>query len=181
MWGRAPVGTMIVLQNSIEGGFASMSRNAIPASIGQGHLYERDYYTWALEQARALREQRPEALDWKNLAEEVEDLGRSERRELQSRLEVLLTHLLKWQLQPKRRTRSWNATMAIQRVKIRQLLDENPALKLSIPDVLARAYEPARIEVLSRLKTAAQPPAPNSCPWTFEQVIDDRFKPAPKV
>ncbi len=112
-----------------------MSRNAMPsAAAGEGpaSLYDRDYYTWTLEQARALRERRTSDLDWANLAEEVEDLGKSERRELQNRLEVLLAHLLKWQFQPKRRSRSWSATIAVQRVKIRQLLDQNPGLKPSI-------------------------------------------------
>ncbi len=120
-----------------------MARNVIPAAAGEDrqNLYERDYYTWALEQARALREQRVAELDWKNLAEEVEDLGKSERREIQNRLEVLLTHLLKLQFQPKRRSRSWNATIAVQRVQLRQHLDQNPGLKPSIPTLLAQAYE----------------------------------------
>ncbi len=158
-----------------------MSRNAMPsAAAGEGpaSLYDRDYYTWTLEQARALREQRTSGLDWANLAEEVEDLGKSERRELQNRLEVLLAHLLKWQFQPKRRSRSWSATIAVQRVKIRQLLDQNPGLKPSIPTLLAQAYEPARIEVTSRLSPTVQPQPPKSCPWTFEQVMDDQFRPA---
>ena len=72
-----------------------MANNALPAAVDDRHgLYERDYYTWAVEQAHALKEHRTEALDWKNLAEEVEGLGRSERRELRSRLKVLLAHLL---------------------------------------------------------------------------------------
>ena len=64
-----------------------MANNALPAAVDDRHgLYERDYYRWAVEQARALKEHRTEALDWKNLAEEVKGLGRSERRELRSRL-----------------------------------------------------------------------------------------------
>ena len=72
-----------------------MANNALPAAVDDRHgLYERDYNTWAVEQAHALKEHRTEALDWKNLAEEVEGLGRGERRELRSRLKVLLAHLL---------------------------------------------------------------------------------------
>lgn len=158
-----------------------MSRNVMPARVGEdllSTLYDRDYYTWALEQARALREQRIKDLDWENLAEEVEDLGKSERRELQDRLEVLLGHLLKWQLQPKRRSRSWSATIAVQRVKIRQLLDLNPGLKPSIPTLVAQAYEPARVEVVSRLSMAPQAQPSKSCPWTFDQLMDEQFRPA---
>ena len=156
-----------------------MAHNSIPAAAGEDHqsLYEKDYYTWAMEQARALREQRVKALDWRNLAEEVEDLGESERRELQNRLEVLLAHLLKWQFQPQRRSRSWNDTIAVQRVKIRQHLNQNPGLMPSVQTLMAQAYEPARIEVASRLPAKAQAEPPKSCPWSFEQVMDDAFRP----
>ncbi len=78
----------------------------VPGAEAREDLYERDYYSWALEQAQALRARRTEALDWENLAEEVEGLGRGEVRELESRLEVLLVHLLKWRYQPKKRRRS---------------------------------------------------------------------------
>ncbi|MBV8360820.1 MAG: DUF29 domain-containing protein, partial [Deltaproteobacteria bacterium] len=77
----------------------------VPDSRSGKDLYERDYYTWALEQARALRARSSEALDWENLAEEVEGLARTEARELKSRLEVLLVHLLKWRYQPNKRSR----------------------------------------------------------------------------
>jgi hypothetical protein len=140
-------------------------------------LYDRDYYTWTLEQARALRKRQLSSLDWENLAEEVEDLGKSERRELQNRLEVLLEHLLKWQHQPKRRTRSWASTIAIQRLKIRQVLDENPGLKPTVPELLAKAYQPARIKVRAHLPKAAERQLSESCPWSVEQVMDETFAP----
>ncbi|HJU10872.1 MAG TPA: DUF29 domain-containing protein, partial [Candidatus Binataceae bacterium] len=92
-------------------------------------LYERDYYTWILEQQRALYERRVEDLDWMNLAEEVGDLGRSEARGLRSQMARLLAHLLKWQLQPSRRTNSWRASIRGARDRIRELLDESPGLK----------------------------------------------------
>jgi hypothetical protein len=138
-------------------------------------LYERDYYTWALKQAHALKEHRAEVLDWENLAEEVEDLARRERRELLNRLKVLLAHLLKWQFQPSRRSRSWEATIAVQRTEIRRHLRDNPGLKPSIPAILADAYETARIEISIRL--AKRPELPQSCPWSFEQIMDEGFRP----
>ena len=140
-------------------------------------LYERDYYTWALQQARALKEHRLEDLDWENLSDEVEGLAKTERRELRSRLEVLLEHLIKWQFQPQRRTRSWRTTIALQRSKIGEHLDENPGLKPSVVDVLPRAYKSARLDVTGRFLRRSDPQPPDSCPWTFEQVMDEQFWP----
>jgi hypothetical protein len=156
-----------------------MARTVMPTITAEDRrsLYERDYYTWALKQARALKEQRAERLDWENLAEEVEDLAKSERRELRNRFKVLLVHLLKWQFQPNRRSRSWEATIAVQRVEISQHLRDNPGLRPSIPVLLADAYEPARIEVASRLPERAPAQPPPSCPWSFAQLMDDRFRP----
>ena len=141
------------------------------------NTYERDYYTWALEQASALKARRPESLDWENLAEEVGDLARSERRELESRLEVLLQHLLKWQFQPKRRSRSWTATIAVQRFKIRRRLEQNPGLRPAIPEILANAYTAARIDPINGVLQGATSRPLELCPWTFEQFMDEQFRP----
>jgi hypothetical protein len=140
-------------------------------------LYKRDYYTWALQQARALKEHRLEELDWENLSDEVEGLAKTERRELRSRLEVLLEHLIKWQFQPQRRTRSWRTTVAVQRLKIREHLGENPGLRPSVTEVLAQAYKVARLDVTGRFLCRSDLQPPDSCPWTFEQVVDEQFWP----
>jgi hypothetical protein len=157
---------------------------AMPASLtptepaaDQRSLYERDFYTWALEQARALKEHRLEDLDWENLSDEVESLAKSERRELRNRLEVLLEHLLKSQFQANGRSRSWRTTIGQQRLKIGEHLDENPGLKASAAEVLARAYGAARLEVTGRFLRKSDPQPPNTCPWSFEQVMDERFWP----
>jgi Domain of unknown function DUF29 len=153
-----------------------MANNLTPGASEDGRsLYERDYYTWALKQARALKNHRFEELDWPNLAEEVEDLARSEKRELRNRLKVLLAHLLKWQFQPGRRSRRWEATIAVQRAELRHHLRDNPGLKPSVSTVLADAYETARIDVATRL--ASQPKPPQSCPWSFDQIMDESFRP----
>jgi hypothetical protein len=149
-------------------------------------LYERDYYTWALEQARALKEHRLEELDWENLSDEVESLAKTERRELQSlakterrelrsRLELLLEHLLKWQFQASRGSRSWRTTVTQQRLKIREHLHESPGLNPSLGEVMAQAYKIARIEVTGRYLRRSDPQPPESCPWTYEQVMDEQF------
>ena len=79
-----------------------MSQNAVD--------YEQDFYAWTVEQGRLLRTGELSAIDAVNLAEEIESMGRRDRRELENRLTVLLTHLLKWQMQPDQRSRSWSAT-----------------------------------------------------------------------
>jgi hypothetical protein len=143
-------------------------------------LYESDYYTWALEQGRALRDRNTEALDWDNLAEEVESLGRTVVRELRSRLEVLLVHLLKWRYQQDKRSRSWRLTIREQRLRVSQVMDENPALKSSREESVTAAYEIARL-VATRETELAERTFPPTSPWTFEQVTDADFWPNVKA
>src|SRR5215469_7421577 len=112
----------------------------VPDSESRNDLYERDYYTWALEQARALRAHSSEALDWENLAEEVEGLARTEARELESRLEVLLVHLLKWRYQPKKRSRSWTLTIREQSQRVARVITHNPGLKRTLAENIIAAY-----------------------------------------
>ena len=149
---------------------------------GPKDLYERDYYTWALEQARALRERRAEALDWEMLAEEVEDLARSEARTLKSQLARLLAHLLKWHFQAARRTRSeatansWRGSIEDARDDIRDLLEESPGLKNRLPELFVKAYAAAvrRARRETRLDKSV---FPAQCPWSFEQATDEQFWP----
>jgi Domain of unknown function DUF29 len=147
-----------------------------PGSESRNDLYKRDYYTWALEQARALRAHSTKALDWENLAEEVEGLARTEARELKSRLEVLLVHLLKWRYQPNKRSRSWRLTIREQRQRLAQLLDENPGLKGTLVESVTRAYALARI-IAARETRLAERTFPPASPWSFEQMTDAEFWP----
>jgi uncharacterized protein (DUF58 family) len=139
-------------------------------------LYERDYYTWTLEQGRALRARQIEALDWENLAEEVEGLGRSEARELESRLEVLLVHLLKWRYQPRKRSRSWQLTIQEQRQRVARVLDQNPGLKSTLGESLTAAYKLACLVAARQTRLGERTFSPAS-PWTFEQISDSAFWP----
>src|ERR1035438_9493947 len=98
-------------------------------------LYEQDFALWAEETARLLRAGALDDLDIENLAEEIESMGRKDRRELRSRLKVLLSHLLKWRIQPDHRSGgSWRSTIAIQRSDIEQLLEESPSLRSRLKD-----------------------------------------------
>src|SRR4028119_1218292 len=92
-------------------------------------MYELDFYRWTQQQAEFLQAKKWSCLDIPNLVEEIESLGRQERRELENRLGVLLGHLLKWEFQPENRSRSWFATIREQRRRILRLLEKSPSLQ----------------------------------------------------
>ena len=104
-------------------------------------LYETDFYAWTQQQAALLQTQQWSQLDLLNLIEEIDALGRQQRQELRNRLSILIGHLLKWQYQPQRRSRSWLATIRIQRLDIFELLEENPSLKPYLEAALQKAYQ----------------------------------------
>ena len=103
--------------------------------------YDTDILLWSEQQAAALRRRSANSLDWENLAEEIESLGRSERSTLRSFAARVIQHMLKWDYQPERRTRSWRTSIEIHRVHARQQLAENPGLKSQLPAILTEAYE----------------------------------------
>jgi uncharacterized protein DUF29 len=106
--------------------------------------YEEDFYAWTVEQSRLLRAGDLSAIDVANIAEEIESMGRSDRRAIESRLTVLLTHLLKWQAQPALRSTSWSVTIREQRRQIEKLLRESPSLRPFVAEALSEAYGDAR-------------------------------------
>lgn len=141
-------------------------------------LYETDFYAWTQRQAALLREEAFEQIDWNNLMEEIESLGRSEKHEVESRLTVILMHLLKWQYQPSRRItgRSWRKTLTIQRIDLDRHLAQNPSLRAQLPllvnDVYTLAVRKAAVETGLDRRTF-----PLQCPWTVEQILDEEFWP----
>ena len=138
--------------------------------------YERDFYAWATEQAALLRAGRLSEADIENIAEEIESMGRSEKRELVNRLTVLLTHLLKWQAQPARRGNSWRLTLLTQRGRLAEHLKDNPSLKSAFPDAFATAYRFALLEA-QKQTGLGEDAFPVACPWTTEQVMANDFMP----
>jgi Domain of unknown function DUF29 len=98
-------------------------------ALDKPSLYDTDYVAWLEEQAAHLRAGRLAALDIENVAEELEGLARSYRRELANRLETLILHLLKWDHQQEQRSNRWRSTVAKQRSRIRRLLKDSPSLK----------------------------------------------------
>ena len=139
-------------------------------------LYENDFYAWANEQAALLRAGKLDASDIEHIAEEIESMGKGERRELESRLDVLLLPLLKWQYQPALRGNSWRLTIKEQRRRVVRHLQQNPSLKAELESALADAYGDAVIEA-ERETGLPEPTFPPTCPWSFGEITDDGFWP----
>src|ERR1044071_2082469 len=98
----------------------------VPAPDAAAPSYERDFYSWSLEQARLIRAGRLAAIDRDNVAEEIESLGREQFNKLESALRVLMLHMLKWDHQPRRRSRSWMLSIESQRIELENVLSDNP-------------------------------------------------------
>ncbi len=134
-----------------------------------GAAYERDFYTWSQEQARLLRAGLWNAVDRENVAEEIESLGREQFNKLESALRVLLLHLLKWDHQPSKRTRSWALSVKDQRVAFDHVLADNPGLKSRLDEALARAYRRARIQAAAETGLPEEA-FPESCPYGLDEI-----------
>jgi hypothetical protein len=140
-------------------------------------LYDRDFFEWTRCNAALLRAGRFTDADVEHIAEEIEDMGKRDRRELGSRLEVLITHLLKWQAQPARReTGTWRATINTQRRRLRKLLREMPSLARALGEGLDEAYADGLAGAVdqTRLPRSAFPPG---CPFTLDQILDEDYFP----
>lgn len=139
-------------------------------------LYETDFYAWVEEQAKLLRNHKWSQLDLPNLIEEIESLGKQQRQELRNRLSVLIGHLLKWEYQPQQRSRSWLATIRVQRRETLKLLSDNPSLKPQIEQAVYEAYENAR-DLASGETNLPRSIFPPECSYILEEILSDRFYP----
>jgi Domain of unknown function DUF29 len=137
--------------------------------------YETDVVAWANEQAALLRSGNLSAIDALNIAEEIESVGRSERNELESRMAVLLAHLLKWQFQPERRGHSWEATIKIQRLHLAKLLRNSLSLKHNFEDEKFLRTLWLHAAVLAGDQTLLD--MPRTWIWPLDLVLDDNFWP----
>jgi hypothetical protein len=139
-------------------------------------LYDQDFYAWANEQAGLLRAGRLFEADIAHIAEEIESMGKTEKRELVSRLHVLLRHLLKWQYQPDARGASWQATIRVQRRDLARHMKDNPSLRSKLPEAILDAYGDAVIEAGAETGLA-ESMFPEACPWSFDQMMAEDFWP----
>ena len=139
-------------------------------------LHDRDFYAWTLQQATLLREGRLSEADIDHIAEELESMGASERRELTNRLAVLMAHLLKWQFQPELRGNSWRNTIDVQRFDVKELLEENPTLVAKLNERMEKAYSKSLLLVVSKTGLSKQmfPPV---CPFNAEQLLSEDYWP----
>ena len=141
-------------------------------------LYETDFYQWTKQQAQLIREHRFGELDLENLIEEVADMGSSERNGLTSHLKQLLMHLLKWQYQPQRQSRSWKDSIINHRYDVELILKRNPGLKPKVFECYQQAYLQAK--TLAHRQTGIPvSDFPEQCPWGYTEVMDIDFLPPP--
>jgi hypothetical protein len=148
-----------------------MTKLAMPDSN-----YDRDFYAWANEQAALLRAGKLGQADLAHIAEEIESMGKTEKRELVSRLTVLLLHLLKWRFQPEFRSTSWRLSVEEQRIQVASHLVDNPSLKVLLATALADSYRLAVIGARRETGLGAEA-FPARCPWSFDQMMNDDFWP----
>ncbi|MDF5734357.1 DUF29 domain-containing protein [Nostoc sp. S13] len=139
-------------------------------------LYDTDFYAWTQEQVTLLRNEQWSQIDLQNLIEEIQSLGKQQRQELRNRLSVLIGHLLKWQYQSGRRSRSWLATLRIQRLDIAELLEDNPSLKPYLEEVLRKAYLKG-VELAVGETDLSKRTFPVECPYSLSEIVDYDFYP----
>jgi hypothetical protein len=141
-------------------------------SATRGVRYEEDLYAWTQEQAALLRAEHFNALDWENLAEEIAAVGGGDRRKLESRLCIIMLHLLKWQARPALRGASWRKPLRTQRREIRKLLQQSPSLRRHVPDLIRDAYSDAVKDAVDETGLPARN-FPSVCPYAPDAVLDE--------
>jgi hypothetical protein len=138
-------------------------------------LYQRDLHAWSHEQARLLRAGRLNEIDAENVAEEILDVGSNEYDKLESALRVLLMHMLKWDYQPERRSRSWANTIAEQRLRVEKQLRKNPSLKSRLPEAVTDGYPQGRLAASGETDTELAV-FPEECPYDWDSILKREFK-----
>jgi len=139
-------------------------------------LYDHDFFEWTRSNAALLRAGRLAEADLAHIAEEIEDMGKSQQHEIENRMEVLLRHLLKWQFQSGRRSRSWRLTANNERRRIERLLRAMPSLCPRLVTILPEAYAYA-VRAAADETDLPKSAFPASCPWSLDQVLDETFLP----
>ncbi len=142
------------------------------SSVNIQNLYNKDFYLWTKTVAQQLKEQKFNEVDIPNLIEEIESMGRSEKRELKNKLIVLLMHLIKWQYQPQKRSENWRSTIIEQRICIEVLLEDSPSLQPIIVESLENCYQKARLKASEETGIKLNF-FPQECPFTLEETLNN--------
>ena len=138
------------------------------------NLYEQDFYLWIETTSKQLKAGKFAEIDLANLIEEIESMGKSEKRELKSRLIVLLMHLLKWQYQPEKRSESWRSMITEQRICIELLLEDSPSLQPLLIEIFTDCYEKARLKASEETGMKLNF-FPKESPFTLEETLKNSF------
>lgn len=138
--------------------------------------YNQDFYAWALHNAELIRQGKLSEVDLEHIAEEIESMGKSDKRELINRFAILLAHLLKWQYQPDKRSNSWKYTIEEQRDEVLELLEDSPSLKYELEEKLERAYKKA-LRVAATETGMSKADFPTSCPFSLNEALNTNFFP----
>ena len=145
-----------------------------PTVITNDNLYDQDFYLWIETISKQLKAGKFAEIDLANLIEEIESMGKSEKRELKSRLIVLLMHLLKWQYQPEKRSESWRSTITEQRICIELLLEDSPSLQPLLIEIFADCYEKARLKASEETGIKLNF-FPKESPFTLAETLTNYF------
>jgi hypothetical protein len=151
-----------------------MNEHKIITPVATG--YDDDLYVWSRDQAARLRAFRPANVDWENIAEEIESLGKNDRRSLQSDLKVVLVHLIKWRYQPEKRKSGWRSSINEHRDRIDRIIRDSPSLARVPAEGLTAEYRKARVEALQDTRLPKHR-IPETCPFAIEQVLDPDYWP----
>ena len=148
-----------------------MRRNTAQEKATTTATKEADLYSWALRQAELLRAGRLSEIDPAGLAEEIDDVGEEQYHRLESAFRVLMLHILKWDHQPDRRSRSWTLSILEQRRRVQRQLRKNPGLKSQLDEALTAAYEDARLEAASETGLPLSA-FPEPRPFEFAEIME---------
>lgn len=144
--------------------------------MSNNHEYNQDFYKWAMHSAELIRERKFSEIDIEHIAEELESMGRNNKRELINQLSILMAHLLKWKYQEIRRSKSWMLTIKNQRFEIEDLLEESPSLKQEITNKFDHAYQKATL--LAAAETGIEESEfPKKSPFSLDECLDESFLP----
>lgn len=150
-----------------------------PTTQAQKTLYEKDFYLWLQTTANLLKNQQLEQIDWENLIEEIESMGRSEKKEIKSRLIILIEHLLKltyWETEKEYNSLSWRNTIIEQRRQIDLTLEDSPSLKAVLSESFLDCYQKARTDTLQKTQLSSNL-LPSEPPFTLAETLTPEYFP----
>ena len=138
--------------------------------------HDKDLYGWAVHTAQLLKDKKMNEVDFDGIIEELEEMGISNKHALKNRLAQLIFHLLKWQFQSHLRCRSWEGSIEEQRIRLNDLLEENPSLKPMIGESIEKSYK-LSLSLVRKETPLDLKSLPTECPYTYDQIMDDQFYP----